>query len=119
MSDGQAWSFPGKQIGDQTPEYVLEVFRKYWDGGEFPEKIKGFPYIRYFRDKGFEVLGAARYQGDWRMRVPNTTAFCEALSEEGARGMVNTQLAREYALSAFLQWRGASGGKLASDSGDS
>ncbi len=84
--------YSGREITDQVPEYVLDIFRPYWDegAGEFPEKIKGFPYIRYFQDKGFKVLGAARYQGDWRNRVPNTTAFCEALSEEGAEGMVNT-----------------------------
>jgi len=84
--------FSGRQLFDQVPDDVLEVFRPYWDEGtgEFPEMIKGFPYTRYFQDKGFNVLGAARYQGDWRIRVPNTTAFCEALADEGAEGMVNT-----------------------------
>ena len=84
--------FSGRQVIDQVPDDVLEVFRPYWDEGtgEFPEMIKGFPYIKYFHDKGYKVLGAARYQGDWRIRVPNTTAFCEALADEGAEGMVNT-----------------------------
>ncbi len=84
--------FSGRQLFDQVPDHVLEIFRPYWDegDGQFPEKIKGFPYIKYFHDKGFKVLGAARYQGDWRIRVPNTTAFCEALADEGAEGMVNT-----------------------------
>jgi hypothetical protein len=80
----------GREIIDQVPGHILKIFRKYWDCGEFPDLIKGFPYIRYLQDKGFKVLGAARYQGDWRMRVPNTMAFCEALYEEGAEGIVNT-----------------------------
>jgi len=80
----------GRELLDEVPQYVLDTFKKYWDDGGFPDQIRGFPYIRYFRDLGFNVLGAARYQGDWRIRVPNTMAFCEALVEDGGEGIVNT-----------------------------
>jgi hypothetical protein len=79
-------------------ENFMKIFGPYL-GNEFPKRIKGFPYLEFYLDKGFKVLGSptALANGDnyhmlpnyWRF-IPNIRAFAERCIETGAEGILTT-----------------------------
>jgi len=83
------------------PEY-REKFLPYL-GNEFPKYIKSFPYLKFYRDKGFEVLGAPLIEHlfacmpdyhNWILHLERPTRnifeFTRRCIEEGALGIIGT-----------------------------
>ncbi|MGI6611350.1 MAG: DUF4838 domain-containing protein [Limnochordia bacterium] len=68
-------------------------------GPEFPKRIKGYPYLEFYRDQGFKVIAAPTTLGNgdnyhslpnyWRF-VPNIRTACERAREAGVEGVVTT-----------------------------
>ena len=46
-------------------ENYLSLFRDYL-GKEFPKYITSFPYVRFYRDKGYKVIGAPLGLGEYQ-----------------------------------------------------
>jgi len=82
-------------IGDD----FLKRFGKYL-GPEFPRLIKSFPYLEYYQDHGFDVLGAPSCLGqrfdladgleNFSRTIPNMRGFAARCAESGSAGMVTT-----------------------------
>ncbi|MCM8777215.1 MAG: beta-N-acetylhexosaminidase [Candidatus Omnitrophica bacterium] len=82
------------------PEYKSK-FLPYL-GDKFPKYIKAFPYLKFYKDSGFEVIGAPlldhlfadTYDWKWLLSVQrpvrNIFAFTKRCIEEGALGIVGT-----------------------------
>ncbi|MBI4026315.1 MAG: family 20 glycosylhydrolase [Verrucomicrobia bacterium] len=73
-------------------------FGKYL-GNQFPKRIRAFPYIEFYQDLGFKVIGAAAggsntsaWHGlpDWPRYGDNIRVFCRRLHEAGSLGVVTT-----------------------------
>ncbi len=83
-----------------VPRGIYDRFASYWDPGDgsFPHELAGFPYLRYYQDKGFQVLCAPTIQcagGNYscpryRLHLPNISEFCKKAAAEGALGVINT-----------------------------
>ena len=68
-------------------------------GPEFPKRIKAYPYLEFYQDRGFKVITAPTTLGNgdnyhslpnyWRF-VPNIRTACERAAEAGAEGVVTT-----------------------------
>ena len=81
-----------------TPEY-LQMFRRCL-GADFPKYITAFPYLRFLKDKGFEVIGAPTTLGnriDDTFGLPNYNRFLgnirtctQRCIEEQVRGVLTT-----------------------------
>lgn len=82
------------------PEYMSK-FLPYL-GSEFPKYIKAFPYLKFYKDNGFEVIGAPLLEhlfsktGEWewllsiQRPVKNIFAFTMRCIEEDAMGIMGT-----------------------------
>lgn len=76
----------------------MEMYGSYL-GDEFPKRIKGYPYLEFYQDKGFKVIGAPTSLGNgddyntlpnyWRF-IPNIRTVAERCIEAGAEGLVTT-----------------------------
>lgn len=77
----------------------LKRFRPYL-GAEFPKYIKSFPFIKFYRDKGFKVIGApiaedlfanCRYGlPNYHRTADNIREFARRCISDGALGIVST-----------------------------
>ncbi len=85
-----------KDLGDK----YLSVFRKYL-GKEFPKYITPFPYINFYKDKGFKVIGAPYLCGEeglakwyiyphFQSALPHISTYCQRLSDKNSLGIVST-----------------------------
>jgi hypothetical protein len=94
--DNRIWF--GEEIFERVPADIIKLFRKYWDGGRFPESNKSFPYLRFYQDHGFKVIGApaSRCGGTGainpnnQMHIPNIRGFAGRIAENKATGIVAT-----------------------------
>ena len=85
-------------LKDNLSDNFMNVYGNYL-GDEFPKRIKGFPYIEFYQNKGFKVLGAPTCLGNgddyntlpnyWRF-IPNIKTAAERCIEAGTEGMVTT-----------------------------
>lgn len=76
----------------------MSVYGSYL-GEDFPKRIKGYPYLEFFIDKGFKVIGAPTALGNgdnyhslpnyWRF-IPNIRTIAERCQEAGAEGIITT-----------------------------
>lgn len=86
-----------KAVGEE----FLSTFGKYL-GEEFPKRITSFPYLGYYQDKGYKVIGApaCTYVPEYGYRIPNPLAyiqitrnikaFSDACIKNNARGVITT-----------------------------
>lgn len=82
----------------ELPGSLKEKFAAYL-GPEFPERIRAFPYLEYYQELGFKVIGASAggsntsmWHGlpDFPRYSENTRAFCRRLNSAGALGIITT-----------------------------
>jgi hypothetical protein len=88
----------GVPLEESLGKNFLELYGPYL-GDQFPKRIKGFPYIEFYRDKGFKVIGGPTSLGNgdsyhtlpnyWRF-IPNIRTICERTMEAGAEGVITT-----------------------------
>ncbi len=90
----------GKSIDlemEMKGEY-LSLFRDYL-GKEFPKYISSFPYLKFYQDKGFKVIGAGSMVHNFLKRCPdyeyerefsNIKEFTKRCREENALGFLAT-----------------------------
>lgn len=73
------------------PEHIRQTFEPYWRNRHYPRRFKTYPYVKFFQDRGFKVIGAsASSKRDWSGRYANNKRFSERLVSEKALGLVNT-----------------------------
>jgi hypothetical protein len=74
-------------------EKFLKVFGKYL-GPEFPKYVKSFPYLGYYRDKGFSVIGAPSALAGWNFNydrsIANIAGFARRCGQERTGGIMTT-----------------------------
>ncbi|MDD5686513.1 MAG: beta-N-acetylhexosaminidase [Elusimicrobia bacterium] len=80
----------GEEIVDWVPKEILSLYKKYWDGGNFPEVNNGYPYIKFFQDKGFRVFGSPCCHFEPKRSVRNTITFCKEIAKTNGLGILNT-----------------------------
>lgn len=82
---------------EMSPAF-MQRFGRYL-GPQFPKRIRAFPYLEYYRDLGFRVIGAPTGAGNtsnWRQMPDfprygaNIHAFSRRLREAGAMGIVTS-----------------------------
>lgn len=108
-----------EELKDKFPEGLLPAYEKYlWSGKRNPP-FNAYPYLRYFMDKGFDVVGspAVKCVGSqfltpmYDRRLPNILSFTEELTESRAMGVINTNWSARgtHLLSASIPgyWAGA------------
>jgi hypothetical protein len=77
----------------------IDLYEKYWECDEFPEKAKTFPLVKYYQDIGYEVIGggAARCSAQNPIsineRAENMHYFSKRVSEANALGILATSWA--------------------------
>ena len=72
----------------------LQVFRKYL-GDNFPKYINAFPYVEFYRDKGFKVIAAPTTLGnriDDTFGLPNYTRFLGNIRAFADKSIENNML---------------------------
>ncbi len=83
-----------RELGGQ----FMDVYGKYMGGG-FPKYIRGFPYIEFYRDRGFDVICAPTCLGNtdsyytlpnYKRFIPNIRAAAVRSREAGALGVITT-----------------------------
>jgi len=77
----------GDDIDDVPPE-VTEIYKPYWDDGGFPHSFRAFPYTKFFKDHGFEVINAPI--ADQVQAIDNITEFSLNAAENNCLGSVVT-----------------------------
>jgi len=85
-------------LRESLTEKFMDLYGPYL-GSEFPKRIKGYPYLEFYQDKGFKVIGAPTSLGNgddyntlpnyWRF-IPNIRTVAERCIEAGAEGMITT-----------------------------
>ena len=88
----------GVPLEESLGKQFLSVYGSYL-GDDFPKRIKGYPYLEFFMDKGFKVIGAPTALGNgdnyhslpnyWRF-IPNIKTISERCQEAGAEGVITT-----------------------------
>ncbi|MGI6537258.1 MAG: DUF4838 domain-containing protein [Caldicoprobacterales bacterium] len=88
----------GVPLEESLGKNFMELYGPYLGDG-FPKRIKGFPYIEFYKDKGFKVIGGPTSLGNgddyhslpnyWRF-IPNIRTVCERSIEAGAEGVITT-----------------------------
>ena len=82
---------------DLSPEFLAR-FGKYL-GKRFPRRVRAFPYLEYYQDLGFQVMGAPaggsnhstwRALPDFPRYADNINVFSRRLHEAGALGVVTS-----------------------------
>ncbi len=83
---------------DLEPEY-LKRFLPYL-GNEFPKYLKSFPFLKFYRDKGFEVIGGPIAEDlfancrnglpDYHRTADNIREFARRCIADGALGLIST-----------------------------
>ena len=82
---------------DLSPEFLAR-FGKYL-GERLPERVRAFPYLEYYQDLGFQVMGAPaggsnrstwRALPDFPRYADNINVFCRRAHEAGALGVVTS-----------------------------
>jgi len=88
-----------KRLEETLGREFLNKFRNYL-GANYPKYITGFPYINYYKDQGFQVIGMpallADVKQDLRHDLPhferffhNIKAFARRVKDEGELGVVS------------------------------
>lgn len=103
-------------LEDNLGNNFLKLYEPYL-GDEFPKRIKGFPYLEFYKDKGFKVIGAPTCLGNgddyntlpnyWRF-IPNIRTCAERCIEANAEGIVTTAW-YNYNPTMFMMGLGATG----------
>ena len=85
-------------LKENLSKSFMDLYGKYL-GDEFPKRIKAYPYIEFYQDKGFKVIGAPTCLGNgddyhtlpnyWRF-IPNIKTAAERCMEAGTIGMIAT-----------------------------
>jgi len=85
-------------LKESLSKEFMELYGPYL-GNEFPKRIKGYPYLEFYQDKGFKVIGAPTSLGNgddyntlpnyWRF-IPNIRTAADRCIEAGAEGLVTT-----------------------------
>ncbi|HMF33695.1 MAG TPA: DUF4838 domain-containing protein [Candidatus Lokiarchaeia archaeon] len=90
----------GEEILRRNSPAFLQEIEKYITTPAFPATVKGLPFIKFFQDRGFKVLGAPSTNSDfyWTIpnyprRLPNLTCHATRIAEAGALGVVMTSWA--------------------------
>jgi len=94
--DNRTWF--GEEVFERIPAETIKRFRKYWDAGRFPQSNRSFPYLRYYKDHGLQVIGAPSVKSggtglinsDDRLHLPNIRGFCRKIAEHKGQGIVST-----------------------------
>lgn len=82
----------------ELSEKFLAKFGSYL-GAEFPKRIRAFPYLEYYQDHGFKVIGAAAGGSnestwhslpDFPRYADNINTFCRRLQQAQALGIITT-----------------------------
>lgn len=85
-------------LKENLSQDFMSLYGKYL-GDEFPKRIKAYPYIEFYQDKGFTVIGAPTCLGNgddyhtlpnyWRF-IPNIRTAAERCIQAGTLGMVTS-----------------------------
>lgn len=88
----------GVPLEESLSKSFMDLYGPYL-GEQFPKRIKGFPYLEFYRDKGFKVIGGPTSLGNgdnyhtlpnyWRF-IPNIRTICERTMEAGVEGVITT-----------------------------
>jgi hexosaminidase len=87
-----------KDLATELPPAFRDRFSSYL-GPEYPQRIRAFPYLEYYQDLGFRVIGAPAggsntsvWHGlpDFPRYQDNIRTFCRRLSGAGSLGVVTT-----------------------------
>lgn len=88
----------GVPLEESLGKEFMDLYGPYL-GDKFPKRIKGYPYLEFYMDKGFKVIGAPTTLGNgdsyhtlpnyWRF-IPNIRTACERAHEAGAEGVITT-----------------------------
>ncbi|MDD2708656.1 MAG: glycoside hydrolase family 20 zincin-like fold domain-containing protein [Verrucomicrobiae bacterium] len=78
----------GEDIQKNIPEEIRKIYLPYWDRGNFPVLMDSLPYLKFFMDRGFDVIGAARAQS--KQSVANMALWARRANENRARGIIAT-----------------------------
>ncbi|GAB4521699.1 MAG: hypothetical protein Kow0047_32570 [Anaerolineae bacterium] len=88
---------------EELPPQGEAFARKYWDQGEWPLWGDSFPYVNFFREQGWAVLGASAAKGadgfaafcpNFERRYANIVTWASAAAEKGLLGVISTAWAR-------------------------
>ncbi len=107
------------------PADLRAEYDAYLCGDDDAAPFKGYPYLRYFLDKGFDVVGspASKCFGShfampmYEKRLPNVLSFTAELAKNGAMGVINTNWSPRgthfmaasfpgYVAGALAAWKG-------------
>lgn len=108
---GSPFAAPVDMEHDLTQEY-LSRFRPYL-GKDFPKYVTAFPYLDFYRDRSFEVIGCSCVLGGkmgyivpgFALAAQNTSAFAQRLAQNGGRGLVASWWTAE-AIPLEVCWHG-------------
>jgi hypothetical protein len=85
-------------LKESLSKKFMDLYGGYF-GDEFPKRVKAYPYIEFYMDKGFQVIGAPTCLGNgddfhtlpnyWRF-IPNIKTAAERCAVAGTLGMITT-----------------------------
>ena len=87
---------------EDIPAQTLKSYKKYLDSEHFPKMVNSLPYIRFFQDRGFKVIGAStlgRCENsclfpDYTIRIPNVMQWAKTMVRNNGLGVISTSWAK-------------------------
>lgn len=91
---------------EDIPKSVMRIYEKYWDTKSFPMLVKAFPYTKFFKDRGYRVIGASAVRvskdgpffPDHILHIANIKQWAHQISKHNELGVVSTAWARSDSL---------------------
>ncbi|MDD2710772.1 MAG: glycoside hydrolase family 20 zincin-like fold domain-containing protein [Verrucomicrobiae bacterium] len=80
--------FLGEDIEDDIPKCVSDILKPYWGGDPFPKSMNAFPYAKFFKDGGHEMIVAPI--ADQPQTLGNIAEFTAQARATSALGAMTT-----------------------------
>ncbi|MHA1341809.1 MAG: glycoside hydrolase family 20 zincin-like fold domain-containing protein [Promethearchaeota archaeon] len=78
-----------------TPNNLLEFYEEYYITPDFPNSVRSLPFIEFFKDRGFEIIGGPAISCEYistipyyQKRIPNITSHCFRMQEAETLGTI-------------------------------
>lgn len=100
-----SWPHHSQWIED-IPERVMKLYGSYWTTSSFPKFVRSLPYIKYFKEKGYKLIGAPAIRmcsedmmPRFNLHLANIKQWTSRIVQQKCLGLISTAWARSDTLS--------------------
>lgn len=94
---------------EEIPKRIFKIYAPYWKNKKFPLYKTSFPYIKFYKDRGFDVVGGSDmgllgelFFQDFNHRLKNISTWAKEIKKSNGIGVISTCWTRGSSLSQPL-----------------